>query len=76
MFLFNKFAHEQFSVVIGSHDFTWLIKLSQHICVVEVIKEVGLKEREREGAEWEGIVEECKSELGDFSIKVAEDVGW
>ena len=71
---FNEFVHEQFSVVIGSHDFTWLTKLSQHIHVAEVIKEVVLKERE--GAEWEGVIEECKRELCDLSIKTAEDVGW
>ena len=61
-------------MVIGSHDFTWLTKLSQHIHVAEVIKEVVLKERE--GAEWEGVIEECKRELCDLSIKTAEDVGW
>ena len=60
-------------MVIGSHDFTWLIKLSQHIHVTEVSKEVVLKERE--GAEWEGIIEEFKSELCDISINTAEDVG-
>ena len=59
-------------MVIGSHDFTWLTKLSQHIYVAEVTKEVVLKERE--GAEWEGVIEECKRELCDFSIKTAEDV--
>ena len=61
-------------MVIGSHDFTWLTKLSQHIHVGEVIKQVVLKERE--GAEWEGVIEECKRELCDLSIKTAEDVGW
>ena len=40
---------------MGSHDFTWLTKLIQHIHVAEVIKEVVLKERE--GAEWEGVKE-------------------
>ena len=55
-------------MVIGSHDFTWLTKLSQHIHVAEVIKEVVLKERE--GAEWEGAIEECKRELCDLSIKL------
>ena len=59
---------------IGSHDFTWLTKLSQHICVAEVIKGVVLKERE--GAEWEGVIEECKREQWDLSLKTAEDVGW
>ena len=42
--LFNEFAHEQFFVVIDSHDSTWLTKLNQRIYVVEVIKEVVLKE--------------------------------
>ena len=32
--------------------------------------------KEREGAEWEGIIEECKRELCDLSIKTAEDVCW
>ena len=26
--------------------------------------------------EWEGVIEECKRELRDLSIKTAEDVGW
>ena len=33
-------------MVIGSHDFTWLTKLRQHIHVDEAIEEVVLKERE------------------------------
>ena len=33
-------------------------KLNQHIHVAEVLKEVVLKERY--GAEWEGVIEECK----------------
>ena len=45
-------------MVIGSHDFTWLTKLNQHTHVAEVIKEVVLKDRE--GAEWEGVIKECK----------------
>ena len=61
-------------MVIGRHEFTWLTKLSQHVHVVAVIKEVVLTERE--GAEWEGVMEECKRELCDLSIKIAEDVGW
>ena len=56
-------------MVIGSHDFTWLTKLSQQIDVAEVIKEVVLKERE-------GVIEECKSELCNLSIESAKDVGW
>ena len=48
---FNELAHEQFSVFISSHDFTWLTKLSQHIHFAEIIKEVVLKEREE--ADWE-----------------------
>ena len=60
-------------MVIASHDFTCLTKLSQHIHVAEVIKEVVLKERE--GAKWEGIAEECKRALCQLSMKTAEDVG-
>ena len=60
-------------MVIGSHGFIWLTKLSQRIHVAEVIKEVVLKERE--GAEWEGVIEECKRELCDLSIKTAGDLG-
>ena len=59
-------------MVIGSHDFIWLTKLSQHIHIAEVIKKVVLKERE--GAEWEGVIEECKRELCDISIKPVGDV--
>ena len=54
-------------MVIGSHDFTWLTKLSQHIHVAEVINEVVSKERE--GAKSEGAIEECKREVCDLSIK-------
>ena len=61
-------------MVIGSHDFTLLTRLSQHIHVAEVMKEVVLKERE--GAKWEGVIEECKRELYGLSIKTAEDVDW
>ena len=32
--------------------------------------------KEREGAEWEGAIEECKRGLCDLSIKTVEDVGW
>ena len=49
-------------MVIGSHDFTWLAKLSQHINVAEVIIKEGVL-KERDGAEWEGVIEECKREL-------------
>ena len=66
---FNELSHEQFSVVIGSHGFTWITKLSQHIHVAEVIKEIVLKERE--GAEWEGVMEKCKRELGDLACPIA-----
>ena len=31
--------------------------------------------KEREGAEWEGVMEECQRGLCDLSIKTAEDVG-
>ena len=61
-------------MAIGSDDFTWLTKLRQHNQVAEVIKEVGLKERK--DAAWKGVIEECKRELWEFSIKIAEDVGW
>ena len=62
------FYHEKFSMVIGSHEFTWLTKLSQQIHDDKVIKEVVLKERE--DADWEGIIDECKRELGNLSIKL------
>ena len=71
---FNEFVHEQFSVVLGSHELSWLSKLSHHIHVAEVIKEVALKERE--GTEWEGVIEECKRALCDLSNKATKDVGW
>ena len=61
-------------MVIDSHDFNWLTKLSQHIHVAEVTKEVVLKDREK--AEWEVVIEECKRELCDLSMKTAEDMGW
>ena len=61
-------------MVIGGHDCTWLKKLSQHIHVAEVIKEVVLNKRE--SMEWEGVIKECKRELCDLSIKTAKDVGW
>ena len=32
--------------------------------------------KEREGAEWEGVIEECQRGLCDLSIKTAEDMGW
>ena len=64
-------------LVIGSHDFTWLTKLSQHIRVDEVIKEHVLKERDdANDAQWEGIIEECKRELCSLCIQIAEDAGW
>ena len=57
-------------MVSGSHDFTWLIKLSKYIHIDEAIKEVVLKEKK--GAEWEGAIEECKRGLCDLSIKITE----
>ena len=60
-------------MVIGSHEFTWLKKLSQHIHIAKVIKEVVSKERE--GAQWEGIIKECRKELCDLSSKIVENVG-
>ena len=44
------------------------------VTVGSTLKEVVLKERE--GAEWEGVIEECKRELCDLSKNTAEDVGW